>query len=586
VKQQNRIGKYEIIERLGRGGMAEVYRAYHAELDRYVAIKVLHHFLSEDESFKLRFAQEAQNIAKLRHPNIVQVYDFEYAPEWDSYYMVMELIEGPTLRDLLIDEEMQTGKALALSDALRITREAANALSYAHKRGMIHRDVKPANLMLDAKDNNRVVLTDFGIAKLLTSKQMTMSGGLVGTPAYMSPEQGMGETGDERSDIYALGIIFYQMLTGELPYNSDQPVVLLLSHMHDPIPSARAINPHLPPAVDRVIETMLAKQPQDRYQSAQDVIKVLEILEKRPSQLDPSTMVLPKLEGSVTRPVPPPYPTPIPDSKTQSQTMRIILPPEEKKPRWWIWPIALILGAVIGIGGYAFAETRGVVPPLLVAAVASPSPTATLTASPSPTLTPTVTLATSPTSTRTPTVTRTPSATQSPSPTPRVSATRTPTRTPSPTFSATPTPSATRNVTSTPTENVTATIAAQRTATTAACNFDYAIIEQTPADGVDGGFFPVDSVYTREIRLLNTGTCAWEPNTSLTWLEGESFNVTRVFLRETVEPGQEVVLVFEGTLPRAGQTDPYTSSWRLLTPGQVPIGQPLTISVQVYDPGN
>lgn len=583
MKQQNRIGKYEILERLGRGGMAEVYRAYHAELDRHVAIKVLHHFLSEDESFKQRFAQEAQNIAKLRHPHIVQVFDFEYASEWDSYYMVMELIEGPTLRDLLIDDDMQTGKPLSLREAVRITREAASALAYAHKRGMIHRDVKPANLMLDAKDNNRVVLTDFGIAKLITSKQMTVSGGLVGTPAYMSPEQGMGETGDERSDLYALGVIFYQMLTGELPFNSDTPVVLLLSHMHDPIPSVRAINPHLPPAVDRVVETMLAKQPQERYQTAQDVIDALEILEKRPSMLDPSTLVLPKSEGSVTRPVPPPFPTS--PGQTHTQTMKIPLPTEEKKSRWWVWILALMFGGIIGLGGYAFAESRGVMPPLLLAALntQTPTPTATFT----------------PTATATMTHTRRPSATPDASPTRTASATRTPTngRTPTPTFTLTRTPtltltpsptwtaSPTRSVTSTPTPNLTATVAAQRTATTAACRFDYAIIEQRPEDGVEGGYFRVEETYRREIDLLNTGSCAWEPNTSLIWLEGESFNVTRVFLREQVEPGQEVTLVFEGTLPRAGQFEPYTSLWRLLTPGQVPIGEPLEISVLVYDPG-
>ena len=189
------LGKYEIIERIGRGGMAEVYRGYHAALDRYVAIKLLHPFLADDPEFKDRFENEARNVAKLKHPNIVQVYDFEYDAEGDSYYMVMEMINGPTLKDRLFDLG-DLGERFTIAEAIRITRAAAEALAYAHQRNMIHRDVKPANLMLD--EDHRVVLTDFGIAKIVTGAQFTASGGMVGTPAYMAPEQGLGEAGDER----------------------------------------------------------------------------------------------------------------------------------------------------------------------------------------------------------------------------------------------------------------------------------------------------------------------------------------------------------------------------------------------------
>ena len=167
---KRQLGKYEVLERLGRGGMAEVYRGYHANLDRYVAVKVLHAFLADDPEFKDRFHREAQNVARLKHPNIVQVYDFDFDPEGESYYMVMEMVDGPTLKDRLF-EISEEGKLLPYEETLRIVREAASALAYAHSRNMIHRDVKPANLMLD--HDERVVLTDFGIAKIVTGVHFT-----------------------------------------------------------------------------------------------------------------------------------------------------------------------------------------------------------------------------------------------------------------------------------------------------------------------------------------------------------------------------------------------------------------------------
>ncbi|MBE0690360.1 MAG: serine/threonine protein kinase, partial [Anaerolineae bacterium] len=241
-------GKYEIIERLGRGGMAEVYKAYQTNLDRFVAIKILHSFLADDPEFKTRFEKEARNIAKLKHANIVQVYDFENDADNESYYMVMELVDGPTLKEvltLLIENEQM----MAIEEVVRIIRESASALSYAHNLNMIHRDVKPANLMLDS--NNRVVLTDFGIAKIVTGVQFTASGGMVGTPAYMAPEQGLGEQGDERSDLYSLGIIFYQMLTGRLPYDGDTPLAVILKHLNEPVRSTHEFREDVPEALDR-----------------------------------------------------------------------------------------------------------------------------------------------------------------------------------------------------------------------------------------------------------------------------------------------------------------------------------------------
>ena len=255
------LGKYEVVERLGRGGMAEVYRGYHAALDRYVAIKLLHAFLADDPEFKSRFEKEAQNVAKLKHQNIVQVYDFEYDESNESYYMVMELIEGPTLKERLF-ELSTANEQLPLHEALRIVHDSGSALAYAHRQGMIHRDVKPANLMLDS--DGRVVLTDFGIAKIVTGVQFTASGGMVGTPAYMAPEQGLGEAGDERSDIYSMGVILFQLCTGRLPYEADTPLANILKHLNEPMPPLSEQLENIPPGMETVIQRATAKDPKDR----------------------------------------------------------------------------------------------------------------------------------------------------------------------------------------------------------------------------------------------------------------------------------------------------------------------------------
>lgn len=587
--KNRKLGKYEIMERLGRGGMAEVYRAYHASLDRYVAVKVLHSFLSDDPEFKARFEKEAQNIAKLRHHNIVQVYDFEFDPESDSYYMVMELIEGPTLRDMLYSASDDRATPIPLSEALRIIREAATALSYAHQRSMIHRDVKPANLMIDTKNSDRVVLTDFGIAKLMTGAQFTVSGGMVGTPAYMSPEQGMGETGDERSDLYSLGVILYQMLTGDLPYDAETPLALMLSHMNDPIPSVRVSNPHLPPAVDKVMQKLMAKAPEDRYQSAEILIEALEILEKAPSKLDPSTMVLPKIPEKPG------------DEKDQLET--VVLTDTGKVSRKKSGRgTGMLIGAfltlmVIGFGGYAFGAASGMLPvpgfiAALLPATATPTPTATatFTATATATETPTAT----PTETETPTITPslTPTETLTPTFTPTLTATSANTEEPTATATNTHTASPTTFVTNTPTLNVTATAEAMRNATLAACTFDYAVVEQNPPDAFDPSvpnnenFFRVNEEYTREITLLNTGNCAWEPNSSLTFIEGEDFNAPpRIWIRQPVPPGEATTLTFSGQLPSKGSIQPLSGTWQLKTPEQLNIGAPLIISIKVFDPG-
>ncbi len=256
------IGRYRIIEQVGHGGMADVYKAYQPSLDRHVAIKVIHPFLADDADFLSRFEREAKVVATLRHPNIVQVYDFD--AEGGLYYMVMEFIDGGTLKTLL--ETMQArGASVSLDDAVRIILSVGSALKYAHSRGMVHRDVKPANVMITS--DGHVILTDFGIAKIVSATKLTASGAMVGTPAYMSPEQGRGEPGDERSDLYSLGVMLYQMVTGRLPYDADTPVALVLKHINEPLPLPTALRPDLSPEIEHVIVKALAKNPADRYQT-------------------------------------------------------------------------------------------------------------------------------------------------------------------------------------------------------------------------------------------------------------------------------------------------------------------------------
>jgi tRNA A-37 threonylcarbamoyl transferase component Bud32 len=265
------LGNYRIVERIGRGGMAVVYKAYQPALERHVAIKVLREQLTaDDEQFARRFQREAKAVAALRHPNIVQVFDF--GTQDDVSYMVMEYLDGTTLKAEL-KALAERGETMALQEAQRIFQAVAGAVDYAHAQGMVHRDIKPANVMLTAKGD--VVLTDFGIARIVGGTQYTATGAVIGTPAYLPPEQGQGERGDERSDIYALGVVLYEMVTGRVPFDADTPLAVIFKHISDPLPLPRELNPALPEAVERVILKALAKDPGERYQRMADMSNAL-----------------------------------------------------------------------------------------------------------------------------------------------------------------------------------------------------------------------------------------------------------------------------------------------------------------------
>jgi serine/threonine protein kinase/tetratricopeptide (TPR) repeat protein len=256
-----KLGNYELRERLGRGGMAEVYKAYQSGMDRFVAVKVMLGHLASDESFIERFKREAQAVGRLRHPHIVQIFDFGI--ENDVYFMAMEFIQGRTLKDY-----MHQHKRLPVQDALFIMRQLADGLDYAHKAGMIHRDLKPANVMFINEDKKEVVVTDFGIARIMGAAGLTGTGMAVGTPAYMSPEAGRGEQTDERADIYALGIMLYEMATGQTPYDADTPLAVIMKHINAPLPTRKDFGDIIPESVERLVLKCLAKDPADRYASS------------------------------------------------------------------------------------------------------------------------------------------------------------------------------------------------------------------------------------------------------------------------------------------------------------------------------
>ncbi|MCB0209685.1 MAG: serine/threonine-protein kinase [Anaerolineae bacterium] len=257
------LGKYRIVGRLGRGGMAEVYKAFQPGLERYVAIKVMHAHLSEDADFVKRFHREAQATGKLIHPNIVQALDFDV--DAGIYYMVMQYIDGPTLKDEF-KVRLQQGDGFDLLEVGRIMGALCDAVDYAHAHHMIHRDIKPANMMIDSE--GQVRLTDFGIARLMGGTQYTATGAMTGTPAYMSPEQGRGDKVDGRSDIYTLGVILYELVTGQVPYEADTPIAVVMKHITEPLPLPSILTPRLPQAVEAVIVKAMAKSPEDRYQTA------------------------------------------------------------------------------------------------------------------------------------------------------------------------------------------------------------------------------------------------------------------------------------------------------------------------------
>ncbi|MEW6188710.1 MAG: Stk1 family PASTA domain-containing Ser/Thr kinase [Actinomycetota bacterium] len=332
-------GRYEIIEKIGSGGMADVYKAYDEVLHRTVALKILHPQFAQEENFVARFRREAQAAAGLNHPNIVNVHD--WGSEDGTYFIVMEYLEGRNLKQIIADRG-----SLPFDIAVDIARQVCSALRFAHKHDIIHRDIKPHNIIITTE--GEVKVTDFGIARAGTST-MTQTGTILGTAHYISPEQAHGAPATIASDIYSLGVVLFEMLTGKAPFEGESPVAIALKHAHESPPSPRSINPDIPESLEAVVLKALSKHPSDRYQSAQemreDLVRCAQGLPVK-ATVTPSegeTIVLP-------RPVPPP------------------VEKEVRRRRWiawavWILAILLAFSLAAAWGFYALAP-RVVVPDL------------------------------------------------------------------------------------------------------------------------------------------------------------------------------------------------------------------------------
>ena len=447
------IGRYQIEAQLGEGGMATVYRALDTRLDRMVAIK----FIRKDafttellEQVLARFEREAKALARLTHPNIVNVHDYgeyEGAP-----YFVMQYVPGGTLRQ-------RTGKPIPWQEAIRLVLPVARALSYAHAQNIVHRDIKPSNILMT--ESGEPMLMDFGIAKILdlsSGATLTGAGTGIGTPEYMAPEQAMGNPVDGRADVYALGVVLYELLTGRTPYQADTPMAVMLKHITEPLPDPRQFVPSLPQAVVTALARALQKQPNDRYADMNGFISVLEGLLMQPGGatepvqaaavevpeaaptipvMDPPAVIEPALKTAASLSAP----TLVERAQVEAPAAR---PKKARKPiPRWAWfvggglvvTVLIAAALIVGLSQY-FSRGGDFQLPALFARptatyTATTTPTPKPTATPRPSLTATATATLKPSATAT--ITRTPTITQTPTITPTPTITQTPSKTPSPT---------------------------------------------------------------------------------------------------------------------------------------------------------
>ncbi len=354
------LGSYRVIEQLGQGGMATVYKAYQPSMDRYVAIKILPRHFAHDPTFIGRFEQEAKVIAKLEHARILPVYD--YGEDDGTTYIVMRYLEAGTLADLIGGEE-----SVPIGQIARIVDQVAEGLDYAHGKGVIHRDIKPSNIMLD--ESNDVYITDFGISKLVEGTAQFTGSGIVGTPAYVSPEQGMGKLVDYRSDIYSLGVVLYQMVIGDVPFHAETPMAVVIKHIYEPLPMPRSVKPELPESIERVILKAMAKSPDERYQSCGEMAEALqnaaemavlepeaaipqieaEDIEAGTLAMEAATEALPFHLAPTKESTPTEHLKPAPDTAAvpAAPDTEPLAKPGKPERRGWVLPVAIVGGVVL-----------------------------------------------------------------------------------------------------------------------------------------------------------------------------------------------------------------------------------------------
>ncbi len=361
-KPGENVGPYRILEQLGQGGMASVYKAYHAALDRYVALKVLHQAFNEDSTFIGRFQREAKVVAKLEHPNIVPVYD--YAEQEGRPYLVMKFIEGDTLK-------ARMGiSPLSSQEIEKVVETVGAALGYAHRQGILHRDIKPSNVLITSE--NVMYLADFGLARIAVAGESTLStDSVMGTPQYISPEQAMGKKDlDARTDIYSFGVMLYEMVVGQVPFSADTPFSIIHDHIYTPLPLPVTVNPNVPEPVQRVLLKALAKNRDDRYQTVDELIGAFK-----------SAWVeagIPMRGSDVTLTGTPVKTSPVPALKPRGVTNEGLENPlkrPKQKRNGWMW--AAVGLVTILCFGFGFLALRNTLPAFSARNVdASPTPTA------------------------------------------------------------------------------------------------------------------------------------------------------------------------------------------------------------------
>lgn len=329
--------RYTILEHIGGGGMADVYRAHDKLLDRSVAVKILRSQFTNDDEFVTRFRREAQAAAKLSHPNIVNMYDVGCDDE--TYYIVMEYISGETLK-----EKIQANGPLPVELAIRISLEIAEALEHAHQNNLIHCDIKPHNILVTR--SGRIKVTDFGIARAVTSATMTHTGTIIGSVHYFSPEQAKGSAIGAKSDIYSLGVVLYEMLTGTVPFVGETPVSIALKHLQEEPKPLRDINPSIPPLAEAVVLKAMAKEPEARFANITEMIEDLKLAQnylrddqtRRLSREDFPTQILPRVTVNEI------------DANNIEPVQDGQITQQNGKPRKWLWGLLalLLLGFAIG----------------------------------------------------------------------------------------------------------------------------------------------------------------------------------------------------------------------------------------------
>ena len=340
--------RYTLIEPLGNGGMAEVYLAHDEVLDRDVALKILRNQYASDEEFVERFRREAQSAARLSHPNMVSIYD-RGRSEDGAYYIAMEYVPRGTLK-----ERIKRDGALAPDVAAGVALQIADALQVAHESGVIHRDIKPQNVLVTKTGDVKV--TDFGIARAASSP-LTQTSTVLGTAGYMSPEQAMGEPVGPQSDLYSLGVVLFEMLTAELPYDAESPISLAMKHVNEPPRSPRESNPDVPEPLDAITLKLLAKNPEDRYASSPELA---DDLERVRSGLPPATMATEETAAMTTPLAPPPR---TPEERTAKTAVRPPVAPPSRAPeyggRWGgsSRALAALLFGLVLLAGLAWALT-------------------------------------------------------------------------------------------------------------------------------------------------------------------------------------------------------------------------------------